>query len=438
MAQGGFHLRLGTRGSALALVQAHMARAALAETEGVAESDIEIVVIKTTGDAILDRALSQAGGKGLFTKELDSALLDGGIDFAVHSAKDLPTKLPDALEISGYLPREDVRDALITAHGPDIGSLPQGATLGSASLRRQAMMLRLRPDLKPVLLRGNVETRLRKAESGEVGVTLLALAGLKRLGLAHRATALLDIADFLPAVGQGAVAVTARRGDAKTGAALARIFHAATGTFLEVLDGSCRTPIAGHAHLSSQGRLEFHGLVLRPDGSETHDVRFIGLPADAARLGRDAGHELLGRIIGHAHQLDAARFRTAKLRQPVLVGDGIDPVEDFDAVAQHELLVTGNEGHLADDGLHAAVHGGDDEHVPPAEARAPQADAFAVERRMLLREGQGHLHVAVLGDGVDVLTRVTVAASAGPLVVKQHAKPARGEGVGDGLEAGDR
>ena len=303
MAKGVFHLRLGTRGSALALVQAHMARAALAEAEGVAESDIEIVVIKTTGDAILDRALSQAGGKGLFTKELDSALLDGGIDFAVHSAKDLPTKLPDALEISGYLPREDVRDALITAHGPDIASLPQGATLGSASLRRQAMMLRLRPDLKPVLLRGNVETRLRKAESGEVGVTLLALAGLKRLGLAHRATALLDIADFLPAVGQGAVAVTARRGDAKTGAALARIFDAATGTavsaeraFLEVLDGSCRTPIAGHAHLSSQGRLEFHGLVLRPDGSETHDVRFIGQPADAVRLGRDAGHELLGRM----------------------------------------------------------------------------------------------------------------------------------------------
>ena len=298
-----FFLRLGTRGSPLALVQAGMARAAVARANHVPEADIEIVIIKTTGDAIQDRALSQSGGKGLFTKELDTALMDGAIDFAVHSAKDLPTKLPGELEISGYLPREDARDALISAQASSVAALPKGATLGSASLRRQAMMLRLRPDLKVTLLRGNVETRLRKVESGEIGVTLLALAGLKRLGFAHRATAILDIADFLPAVGQGAVAITARRGDAAVAKALTPILDIPTGiavsaerAFLEVLDGSCRTPIAGHGLISSAGRLEFHGLVLRPDGSESHDVNFIGVPADAARLGADAGRELLSRI----------------------------------------------------------------------------------------------------------------------------------------------
>ena len=303
MSAGKFFLKMGTRGSPLALVQAHMARAAVARSSHVPETEIEIVIIKTTGDAIQDRALSQAGGKGLFTKELDTALIDGAIDFAVHSAKDLPTKLPGELEISGYLPREDAREALISAQASSVAALPRGATLGSASLRRQAMMLRLRPDLTVTLLRGNVETRLRKVESGEIGVTLLALAGLKRLGFAHRAAAILDIADFLPAVGQGAVAVTARRGDTAVAKALWPILDIPTGiavsaerAFLEVLDGSCRTPIAGHGLISSAGRLEFHGLVLRPDGGESHDVKFIGVPADAARLGADAGRELLSRI----------------------------------------------------------------------------------------------------------------------------------------------
>ena len=295
-------LKLGTRGSPLALVQARAARAAIAIKNDIPESDIEIVIIKTTGDAIQDRSLATSGGKGLFTKELDAALLEGAIDLAVHSAKDLPTRLPEELEISGYMPREDARDVMISACADSVAGLPHNASFGSASLRRQAMMLRLRPDLKISLLRGNVETRLRKVESGEIDVTLLALAGLKRLGLAHRVTAILEIADFLPAVGQGAVAITARRKDGRTSAALAAILDSPTGiavsaerAFLEVLDGSCRTPIAGHAKIASN-RLEFRGLVLRGDGSEAHEVSFYGPPADAPRLGADAGKEMLGRI----------------------------------------------------------------------------------------------------------------------------------------------
>lgn len=262
---------------------------------------VEIVVIRTTGDMIQDRALSEAGGKGLFTKELDNALLGGAIDFAIHSAKDLPTVLPDGVAIAGYLPREDVRDVLISPVAESVADLPRGARVGSASLRRQAQLRKLRPDLEVALLRGNVQTRLAKVASGEFAATLLALAGLKRLGLVDRATAILDMADFLPAVGQGAIAATIRTGDESTGLALEAILDVSTGTalaceraFLTKLDGSCRTPIAGHATLVD-GQVDFRGMVLVPDGSDAVEVLASGASEDAARLGLDAAVSLLAR-----------------------------------------------------------------------------------------------------------------------------------------------
>jgi hydroxymethylbilane synthase len=293
-------IRIGTRGSPLALAQAQETQRRLAATNG--GLCFEIVVIKTSGDLIPDRALAEAGGKGLFTKEIDAAMLRGEIDVAVHSAKDLPTALPEGIAVAGYLPREDARDALISAKAATLAGLPHGGTLGTASLRRQAQVKRLRPDLEVGLLRGNVETRLGKAERGEIDATLLAYAGLKRLGLAHRATALLAIDEFLPAVGQGAIGITARPGDAQAFAALAPILYAATGAalaceraYLAVLDGSCRTPIAGHARIEGEG-LRFRGAVYRADGSEAFEIERSGALGDAARLGADAGRDLLARL----------------------------------------------------------------------------------------------------------------------------------------------
>ena len=293
---------LGTRGSPLALVQANEARRRLAEARGWEIEKIALRVIRTSGDAIQDRPLAEAGGKGLFTKEIDAALLAGAIDAAVHSAKDLPTLMPEGVVIVGYLPREDVRDALISALADRVEDLPREATFGAASLRRQAQALGLRPDLRPVLLRGNVETRLRKAESGEVGATLLALAGLKRLGLGDRARAVLDLDTFLPAPGQGAIAITARERDARALEALAAISDSETAAaltaeraFLGELEGSCRTPIAGLARLEG-GRLRLKGEVLRTDGSERFAIAIEGAPAEAERLGRDAGRDLAGRL----------------------------------------------------------------------------------------------------------------------------------------------
>ena len=295
-------LTIGTRGSPLALAQAREAQDRLAAALGFDEARLPLSIIKTTGDAIQDRPLSEAGGKGLFTKELDLALAEGTIDLAVHSAKDLPTFLPDGLVIAGYLPREDVRDAFISGLATSIAGLPRGASFGSASLRRQAMVRRLRPDLELTLLRGNVGTRLAKVERGEVGATLLAVAGLKRLGLADRITTILEPHDFLPAVGQGAIALVTRADDAATRAAVATIGDGTTGTqlaaeraFLAVLDGSCRTPIAGHAAVAG-GRVAFRGLVLRPDGSACIEVARDGAAADAARIGREAGEELRARL----------------------------------------------------------------------------------------------------------------------------------------------
>ena len=295
-------MKIGTRGSPLAMAQTREVRRLLAGAHAIDEERIEIVVIRTTGDMIQDRPLSEAGGKGLFTKELDLALLDSSIDIAVHSSKDLPTRLPNGLTIAGFLPREDVRDALISARATSIAGLPKGATLGTASLRRQAQVKRLRPDITVALLRGNVETRLRKAESGEIDATLLALAGMKRLGLAHRATAILDIDDFLPAVGQGAIAITARTDDYATHVAIGSILDGDTGyalaterAFLTVLDGSCKTPIAGHARVA-QGQIHFHGMVLRRDGSQVFEIHETAPVADAVRMGARAGGALLDRL----------------------------------------------------------------------------------------------------------------------------------------------
>ena len=299
MAQSG--LRIGTRGSPLALAQARMTRAALAAAQGLCEDDIEIVTIRTSGDRIQDRPLSEAGGKGLFTKEIEEALLAGIVALAVHSAKDMPTMLPDGLMLAACLPREDVRDAFISRKAAGLRDLPQGAVVGTASLRRQAMVKRLRPDASVVPLRGNVETRIKKLEAGEVDATLLALAGLKRLDLADKATALLDVDEFLPAVGQGAITIEARADDTTTLGLLAKIDHADTSmalacerAFLTVLDGSCRTPIAGHAVLDGDA-ISFRGMILRPDGSEAYETSRRGSRKDADALGADAGAELKGR-----------------------------------------------------------------------------------------------------------------------------------------------
>ncbi len=291
-------LRIGSRGSPLALAQAREVKGRLAAAAGLDGARIEIKVIRTTGDAIQDRPLAEAGGKGLFTKEIEEALASGVIDLAVHSAKDMPTALPPGLVLAGFLPREDARDAFICRKANSLDALAAGAVVGTASLRRQAMVKRLRQDLDVVTLRGNVETRLRKLDAGEADATLLAVAGLKRLGLLAAATAILEVDDFLPAVGQGAIAIEARGDDAASRALVAAIDDADTATaitaeraFLAVLDGSCRTPIGGHARLSG-GMLRFRGMIVRPDGTEAFEVFRQGRGEDAALLGADAGREL--------------------------------------------------------------------------------------------------------------------------------------------------
>jgi hydroxymethylbilane synthase len=291
-------MRIGTRGSPLALAQAHAVCDRLAAAHGWLAAAIEIRPIRTSGDLIQDRPLAEAGGKGLFTKEIEQALIDGAIDLAVHSAKDMPTVLPDGLVLAACLEREDVRDAFISRKAADLRALPAGSVVGTSSLRRQAQVRRLRPDLQVVNFRGNVETRLRKLDEDAADATLLALAGLKRLGLAHAATAILSVEEFLPAVGQGAIAIETRADDARVRDLLAPIDHADTTTalaaeraFLAVLDGSCRTPIAGHAAVTEHS-VQFHGMILRPDGSEAHETAASGSRDDAAAIGAEAGREL--------------------------------------------------------------------------------------------------------------------------------------------------
>jgi len=289
-------LRLGTRASKLALVQAEMVRAALA-MKGM---DCALVPVKNSGDRIQDRPLADAGGKGLFVKELEDALLGGAIDLAVHSMKDVPTALPQGLVIAALLPREDPRDAFLSLSAKSLADLPKGARIGTSSVRRQAQVLRARPDLQCVLLRGNVDTRLAKLDAGEFDAMLLALAGLKRLGLASRATSLLDAEDWLPALAQGAIGIELREGDAQTRLPVAELNDASTEialacerSFQSVLDGTCRTPIGGLATIAGN-TLSFRGEVIAPDGSgsaDTHiEIQFASDPLrEAADAGRKAG-----------------------------------------------------------------------------------------------------------------------------------------------------
>lgn len=288
-------VKIGTRGSLLALAQAAETRARLMAAHDMPEEAFEIVVIRTSGDRIQDRPLSEAGGKGLFTKEIEEALFDGRIDLAVHSSKDMPTVLPEGLEISAFLEREDVRDVFIGRSVQRIQDLPKGAKLGTSSLRRQALVLRMRPDLEVGMFRGNVQTRLRKLEEGIAEGTLLALSGLKRLKMEHVATEIMDAQAFPPALGQGAICIESRIGDERIKTLLAPIHHEPTGTklaceraFLATLDGSCRTPIAGEAKLED-GRLRFYGMILTPDGREVHEITGEGAASDAIAIGRDAG-----------------------------------------------------------------------------------------------------------------------------------------------------
>jgi hydroxymethylbilane synthase len=299
---GSVALRIGTRGSPLALAQAAMVRARLAEAHGLAPERIEVRTIRTTGDTIRDRPLSELGGKGLFTKEIEEALAAGDVDLAVHSAKDMPTVLPDGLIIAAVLPREDPRDVLISRKANSLRTLPANAVVGTASLRRQAQVLALRPDLKVVPLRGNVETRLRKLEAGEADATLLALAGLKRLDLAGRATAILSTEEMLPAVGQGAICIEIRADDEDLRRLLAPLDDRATAVCvtaeracLAELDGSCHTPIAALAELESGESLRLRALIALPDGSSVHRDERRGPVNDAEALGRAAGRALKAR-----------------------------------------------------------------------------------------------------------------------------------------------
>jgi hydroxymethylbilane synthase len=293
-------VRIGTRGSPLALAQAEEVRRRLAAAwPDLGGSDaVAIVPIKTSGDRIQDRTLAEAGGKGLFTKEIEEALLAGSIDVAVHSMKDMPTWLPDGLTIDCLLPREDPRDVLIGTVGR-IADLPAGAIVGTSSLRRQAQVLARRPDLRIVNLRGNVETRLRKIAAGEADATLLALAGLRRLGMEHRASAVLSTEEMLPAAAQGAIGVERRKDDQRAQALLAALHDPDTGTAVAAeratlarLDGSCRTPIAALAVFEGVATLRLDALIATPDGRRVLRARRTGAASDAAALGDDAGREL--------------------------------------------------------------------------------------------------------------------------------------------------
>ena len=292
-------LLIGTRGSPLALWQANHVRALLIAAHGLGEDAVALEPITTSGDRVRDKPLRDFGGKGLFTKEIDEALLDKRVDIAVHSMKDLPTELPPGTTIAAVLPRGDVRDAFISAKGESLAALPPGAVVGSSSLRRQAQVKRLRPDLQAIDFRGNVETRLKKLDQGMVDATLLALAGLERLGLIGHVTSVLPTDEMLPAVAQGAIGVSCRSDDAQTRELLQALNDDSTATavaceraFLGELDGSCRTPIAGLAEIAD-GVLRFRGLVLNPEGTEWHEIEKSGAPEDAVGIGASSGRELL-------------------------------------------------------------------------------------------------------------------------------------------------
>ena len=293
-------IRIGTRGSPLALWQANEVKRRLQDVHPklTGEDSVEITVIKTSGDKMQQGPLSGVGGKGLFTKEIEDALLEKSIDIAVHSMKDVPTWLPEGLLIDCLLPRADPRDALIATEARSIADLPPGTTVCTASLRRKAMLLHKRPDLSVVPLRGNVDTRLGRVASGDVDATFLALAGLNRLGRDDVPAAPVPVDEMLPAVCQGIVGIERRESDETTAALLAPLNDASATVqavgereLLAGLDGSCRTPIAAYGELNG-GDLRFRAAIVRPDGSELLETERNGPAAEAAEMGRDAADEL--------------------------------------------------------------------------------------------------------------------------------------------------
>ncbi len=294
-------LRIGTRGSPLALAQAYETRARLAAAFDLPHEAFKIVVIKTTGDKVLDRPLKEIGGKGLFTREIEEDLLSGAIDIAVHSMKDMPVLQPEGLLLDCYLPREDVRDAFVSLEFDSLDALPAGTKVGSSSLRRRAQLTARRPDLEVVEFRGNVQTRMKKLEDGVAGATFLAQAGLNRLGMADVARSAISPEDMLPAVAQGAIGIERRANDPRTAEMLAAIHDRDTGirlaaerAFLAGLDGSCETPIAGLAEIDGP-MLRLRGEILRPDGSEVLSEDRSAPIAEAAKLGADMARDLRAR-----------------------------------------------------------------------------------------------------------------------------------------------
>ncbi len=298
-------LKIGTRGSPLAVAQAHETRARLMAAHDLPEAAFQIVVIKTTGDdrtlIDADRPLKEIGNKGLFTKEIEEAMVAGAIDIAVHSMKDMPTEQPDGLMLDCYLPREDTRDAFVSRHVKTIADLASGQVVGTSSLRRRAQLLNRRPDLKVVEFRGNVQTRLKKLDDGVADCTFLAMAGLRRLGMTDVASSAISPEDMLPAIAQGAIGIERRTSDTRVAALLAPLNDlpttqrlSAERAFLAALDGSCETPIAGLAVIEGP-EIWLRGEILRPDGSESLHEEGRAPLADAAELGRELAARLRAR-----------------------------------------------------------------------------------------------------------------------------------------------
>ena len=292
-------LRIGTRGSPLALAQAYETRERLSIAFGLSLDSFEIVVIKTTGDKVLNRPLKEIGGKGLFTKEIEEALLQESIDIAVHSMKDMPVQQPDGLILDTFLPREDVRDAFVSRIHKSLADIPQGATVGTSSLRRKAQLMSKRPDLKIVEFRGNVQTRLKKLDDGVAECTFLAVAGLNRLNMEDIITAPISTDEMLPAVAQGAIGIERREKDIKVATMLEAIHNSTTGlllsaerAFFEALDGSCETPIAGLAEFQNED-LRVRGEILKTDGSEVYSDEQVVAKEDATLVGSEMAHKLL-------------------------------------------------------------------------------------------------------------------------------------------------
>lgn len=292
-------LRIGTRGSPLALAQANLVARLLSERHGVPVADIAIRIITTSGDRITDRPLSEAGGKGLFSKEIEAAILADEVDLGVHSSKDMATVLPDGLVLSTFLQREDVRDAFVSHQYASLADMPAGSKLGTSSIRRAAQMLRERPDIEIVPFRGNVDTRLGKLEQGIADATLLAAAGLNRLGKSSVIRSYIDPRRFPPAPAQGAIGLEHRVSDSRTAGLVAPLDHAPTSiaivaerALLAELDGSCRTPIGAFTELNETS-CTVHGEILSPDGAEAFTASLSGTPADAKALGSELGHKLI-------------------------------------------------------------------------------------------------------------------------------------------------